>query len=527
MKAVPISTRRRTSRRALGGALAALCAGGLLLPACAPVRRHQSLPALQPGVEAAERSTDGTNATPTPTPIATPTPAVAPELRRYYEQELTWAPCSGAPTFDCALVTVPLDYAQPEGGDIDLAAIRKPAGGTGKQRIGSLQINPGGPGAQALEYLVGKLDIFPPSIRASYDLVAMDPRGIGDSTPVDCGPDPAPAHDPADIDANAAAYDRVAAACERHAGELLPHVGTPDVARDMDVLRALLGDDRLNYYGMSYGTYLGATYAEMFPSRVGRMVLDGAMDPALDAYRRWLDTARGYQKAWEAFAADCVTRTDCPVGHSVQEAARILDALRRTLNRAPLRHDEDTTVTGEDLSVSIKGTLRPHAWEDLRRMLREVQGGDTTTVRQYSDDTPSGDQAFWVVSCLSSMLGARFTPAEAKAALARFVEVSPQFGESTVLGLLGCTHWPTPANQTSHPITAPGAAPILVIGSTGDPATPYNWSRSLARRLSSGHLLTYDNTIHVAGFAGSACIDSAIDRYLISGRLPPAGKVCT
>ncbi|MGP3690458.1 alpha/beta hydrolase [Streptomyces sp. IBSNAI002] len=454
-------------------------------------------------------------------------PAVPPELRRYYEQDLSWEKCAPAPQFDCAALLAPLDYAHPLAGDIKLTVMRKAASGKGEQRIGSLQINPGGPGVQALDYLVNNADAFSASLRASYDLVAMDVRGTGDSTPVDCGPDPAPADNPVDIDANAAVNERIAATCERHAGELLPHVGTLDTARDMDVLRALLDDERLHYYGMSYGGYLGTAYAELFPSRVGRMVLDGPMDPALDGFDRWLDSARGYQKAWEVFAEDCATRDDCPVGRSPQEAAQTLDALRAQLNRAPILQGKDIRVTGEYLSVSIKGALRGHRWEDLRQMLREVRDGVPTVVEQYSDDTPSGEQAFWVISCLSSTLGARLTPAEAKAARAKFIEVSPQFGESTALGLTGCTHWPAPANQTSHPVTAPGAAPILIIGTTGDPATPYRWARSVARHLSSGRLLTYDNTVHTATFAGSACIDTAVDRYLVSGQLPPEGKICT
>lgn len=468
-----------------------------------------------------------------------PDTALPPGLRRYYQQKLQWEPCPDFPSFQCATVKVPLDYAHPDAGTLLLKATRKKATGNGA-RIGSLLVNPGGPGASAIDYLVGDADFFSPSVRASYDLVAMDPRGVQYSTPVDCEsntpttPSGVGRHmsaDSAEVAALDAEYEQLTTACAQHAGRLLPHVGTLDAARDMDVLRALTGDDRLHYVGFSYGTYLGATYAELFPSRVGRMMLDGAVDPAIDGYRNFLETAAGFQAAWESFAADCAARTDCALGDSVEEVSRRLDMLRHSLDRVPLRQGKDISIAGDDLLNAVTTALMLPAWDLLRAALREVTAGDTTALQQLLgsvDDTSSNaDDAFYAISCLSSPLAPRFTSEEVQAAMQQFLRDSPQFGEFYAPQLMQCAHWPVPPTQPARTVSAPGAAPILVVGTTRDPATPYPWAKALARQLSSGRLLTYDADGHLAYQRGSTCVDTAVDRYLTLGQLPPVGKVCT
>ncbi|MFF3949883.1 alpha/beta hydrolase [Streptomyces sp. NPDC001902] len=508
-------------RRRLRGVLAVLSTCGLLLTAaCATAGPLRLSP------EAGRAAAD-------------PAAGVPPELRRYYEQHLDWEACQDVPGFQCATVTVPLDYAHPEAGDITLTAARVRATGDAAARVGSLQINPGGPGESAVDYLVAAAGTFSPATRSAYDLVAVDPRGVQYSTPVECATDtPATpmgfglrlSGDAAEITDSYEAFEELADACEEHAGELLPHLGTPDAARDMDVVRALLGDERLHYLGYSYGTYLGATYAELFPSRVGRMVLDGAVDPAIDGYRENLDSTAGYQLAWDSFAADCAARPDCPVGHSVAEAGRVLDGLRDKLDAGPLRQGKDITVTGEDLLTAVITALREASWEELRTMLRQILAGDTTELQQFggTDEGDSGNaaDALLAVDCLSSTLGARFSEAQAQAALPAFLHASPQFGTSLATFLVLCTHWPVPATQTPHAIAAFGAAPILVVGTTRDPATPYPWAQSLARQLDSGHLLTYDGDGHTAYHRGSPCIDDAVDLYLTHGELPAPGTIC-
>ncbi|MET9384957.1 alpha/beta hydrolase [Streptomyces sp. NPDC002928] len=472
--------------------------------------------------------------------------AVPPELLRYYQQELRWEPCPDTPSFQCGTMKVPLDYAHPNAGDLLLKALRKKATGNGA-RIGSLLVNPGGPGASAIDSLVTTAGNFPSSVRASYDLVAVDPRGVGHSTPVDCKTDTPTtpmgsgrrlSAGQAETDATVQAYDayfrQVADACAQHAGWLLSHVGTLDTARDTDVLRALLGDDRLHYLGYSYGTYLGATYAGLFPDRVGRMVLDGAVDPALDGYRQFLQTAAGFQVAWKSFAADCAARTDCPLGRFVDEISRRLDTLRRALDRTPLKQGKDITVSGDDLLSAVTTALSAGtaAWEQLRAAFRGVLTGDTTALQRLlgaaEDTSASVGDAFYAVGCLSDPFAPRLNPAQTRAAQPQFLRASPEFGELMVKDLMQCTHWPVRPTQPARPITAPGAAPILVVGTTRDPATPYPWAQALARQLSSGRLLTYDGDGHAAYLIhGSTCIDTTVDRYLTQGQLPPVGKVCT
>ncbi|MFF3878199.1 alpha/beta hydrolase [Streptomyces sp. NPDC001978] len=522
----PVRHSGRIPARALRGTVAVLSTCGLLLTACTTIGPEQASARLSPA-QAPQGAADAASTSPVP-----------PGLQRYYGQELHWKTCPGVPALQCTTVKAPLDYAHPDAGDITLAAVRKKATGTGATRIGSLLFNFGGPGSSPIEGLAADPDAYP-SLNAAYDLVALDPRGVGHSTPVDCGSDTSTATTDSgvtttstdqDIEELAVAYAEIAAACARHAGRLLPHVGTLDAARDMDLMRALLGDEQLHYIGWSYGTYLGASYAELFPSRVGRMVLDGAVDPSLDAASSYLNQARGYQVAWEAFAADCAARDDCPVGHSVQEAGRTLDSLVARLNRTPLQQGKDITVDGGTVLYTTSVLLSAPNWPTLRQMLREVLAGDTTTLQKiYGSELPDnpGDQSLAAVNCLSSARGPRYTPEQAKAHLAEFVQVAPQFGESWSYGLTLCTSWPTPANQTVHPITAPGAAPILVVGTTRDPATPYTAAQALARQLQSGRLLTWDGDGHGAYIQGSTCIQNAVDPYLLDGRLPKIGTICT
>ncbi|MFE7394831.1 alpha/beta hydrolase [Streptomyces sp. NPDC057582] len=519
MNAAPTSD--RIPRRRLRGALAVLSACGLLLTSCTATYLRLSAAHIPAGTEATAA-----------------TAAVPAGLLRYYQQQLDWKPCPDKPAFQCTTLKAPLDYAHPDAGDITLAATRKRATGTGAERIGSLLYNPGGPGLPAITGLWGVADAFSSSVRAAYDLVAVDPRGVGDSTPVDCDTDTALALPKAGVITTAgepdfegvdAMHEKFADACQLHSGRLLPHVGTLEAARDLDLMRALVGDERLHFLGLSIGTYLGTTYAELFPSRVGRMVLDGAVDPAIDGYHRFLDAAHGYQVAWESFAADCATRADCPVGHSVEEANRTLDALVAALDQNPLQPGKDVTITGQDLLLVVTTALRTPAWEDLRVLLSKVTHRVTTAPQKLSaaDQEDSFLGSFTAVNCLSAPLGPRFTPAQAEAALPEFVRVSPQFGAFYSTYLQWCAHWPVGPTQPSHRITAPGTPPILVVGTTRDPATPYAWSQALAHQLSSGRLLTRNGNGHTAFLQGSTCVNTAIDRYLLNGQLPPVGTVCT
>ncbi|MCD7443634.1 alpha/beta hydrolase [Streptomyces lincolnensis] len=513
-----------------GGAL--LAAAALLVSACS------SGSATSSGGAVAEAALD-------PLPRATPA-----ALASYYGQKPSWRSC-GVPGFECATVKAPLDYAEPGAGAVRLALARKKATGPGK-RLGSLLVNPGGPGGSAIGYLQAYAGIgYPAEIRARYDMVAVDPRGVARSEPVECldgramdtytqtdlTPD-----DERERTAVVDAYKRFAEGCGARSPKLLRHVSTVETARDMDIVRAVLGDRKLHYVGASYGTFLGATYAGLFPDRVGRLVLDGAMDPSLPARRLNLDQTAGFETAFQSFAKDCVQQPDCPLGTkgtTPAEVGRNLKAFFRKLDARPIpTGDADGRRLGEALATTgVTAALYDEgAWAQLREALstamKEKDGaGLLVLADSYYERDADGRYANLMfanaaVNCLD--LPAAFdSPDEVREALPAFEKASPVFGEGLAWASLNCAYWPVRHTGEPHRIEAEGAAPIVVVGTTRDPATPYRWARALSRQLTSARLLTYEGDGHTAYGRGSACIDSTINAYLLRGTPPTDGKRCS
>lgn len=467
-------------------------------------------------------------------------------LKKYYDQKLKWRACS-VPGFQCATMKAPLDYTKPDGTEIDLAVSKKSATGPGK-RIGSLLVNPGGPGGSAIDYLQSYAGIgYPPQVRAHYDMAAMDPRGVDRSDPVVCltgkqmdaytEVDQTP-DDAAEVDDLTSAFKKFDQGCTAHSAKVLPHVSTVDAARDMDIFRAVLGDKKLNYVGASYGTFLGATYAGLFPKNVGRFVLDGAMDPSLSARQLNLDQTAGFQTAFESFARDCVKQASCPLGRkSVADVSSRLEAFFKKLDAKPLPTGQSRKL-GEALATTgVMAAMYDQAsWPQLRQALTAaMQRGDgaglLALADSYYERMPNGTYsnlmyANSAVNCLD--LPPAFTStSQVKAALPAFEKASPVFGDGLAWASLSCAYWPVKATGAPHRITAKGAGPIVVVGTIRDPATPYEWAQSLASQLSSGRLLTFDGDGHTAYGRGSDCIDTAINTYLIEGTPPAKGKVCS
>ncbi|MGY1499882.1 alpha/beta hydrolase [Streptomyces sp. QTS52] len=468
-------------------------------------------------------------------------------LASYYAQKLNWRSC-GVPGFQCATMKAPLDYAAPAGGDVKLAVSRKRATGAGKP-LGSLLVNPGGPGGSAVGYLQAYAGIgYPAEVRARYDMVAVDPRGVARSEPVECldgrGMDAYTQTDTTpdnerETDELVGAYKEFAEGCGSGSADLLRHVSTVEAARDMDILRAVLGDRRLTYVGASYGTFLGATYAGLFPGRVGRLVLDGAMDPSLSASRLSLDQTAGFETAFDAFAKDCVRQRDCPLGTEEGKVGANLKAFFDRLDTSPIpAGDADGRELGEALATTgvIAAMYDESTWPQLRESLTSaMRDKDGAGLLLLSDSYYERDAdgrysnlmfANAAVNCLD-LPAAYATPDQVRDALPSFEKASPVFGEVMAWASLSCAYWPVRPTGEPHRIEAKGAAPIVVVGTTRDPATPYRWARSLSRQLSSARLLTYEGDGHTAYGRGSDCIDEAIDRYLLRGTPPAEGKRCS
>ncbi len=489
--------------------------------------------------------TGGSDPLPTFTPTAQPGSSVppTPSLQGFYAQRPSWSPCRNG--FLCASLSVPIDYADPAGGDLTLKLVRLPATDPA-HRIGSLLVNPGGPGVSGIQYARNARGAFSARLRAAYDVVGFDPRGVGASTPVHCldakGIDALVAYDgspdtAAEEQGIVAISRHFADGCLQRSAKILGHLGTVDTARDMDVIRAVVGDAKLHYFGASYGTFLGATYAEEFPAKVGRLVLDGAVDPTLDPNALSAGQLGGFERALAAFLNDCVRRSDCPVGPTVQDARAQIQRLVQESDAHPLSSDSGRPVTQ---SLVVLGLLYPlydqiNGWPSLRSALNQAFGGNGNTLLliadAYSDRNPDGsyasnqNEATYAVNCLDRP--DHSTIPELRADAARLAKQSPIFGAYFAWSDVPCTVWPVPPTDQPHEIHAVGAAPILVVGTTRDPATPYQWAQHLASMLASGRLLTRVGDGHTAYQRGSACIDAAVDAYLVRGTLPAVGKVCS
>lgn len=477
---------------------------------------------------------------PPPQPGATTAPTAT--LAHFYSQHAMWTACRNG--FQCTSISVPLDYAQPSGSAISLAVIRLPAG-DGSQRIGALLVNPGGPGVSGVDFIRAAADGFSDKIRAHYDIVGFDPRGVGASTPVRCLSDrqqdafmayDASPQTPAQEQGLFAISRQLAAGCLANSAALLAHVGTADAARDMDIIRAVMGDAQLHYYGYSYGTFLGAMYANEFPRNVGRMVLDGALDPALTATDLARGQLGGFVKALGDFEADCVRQKGCPVGSTISQAQARIAALIDDAGAHPLHSSTGRPVTQ---ALVVLGVFYPlyegtYGWPLLRQALARAEQGDGDLLLSISDQYAGRDahghyptnenEATYAVNCLDRP--DHSTVADYRALAAEFEKTSPLFGAYFAWGDVPCSVWPVSSGVVPGPLHAVGAAPILVVGTTHDPATPYQWAVNMASELSSGVLLTRVGEGHTAYGKGSVCIDTTIEAYLVHWIVPAKAKVC-
>jgi len=489
-----------------------------------------------------------------PDTSATPAPSRGPDLdgvpagfEDFYGQSLDWASCAGADAgaYDCTTVTAPLDWSDADAGTIGLALIRRAA--TNGDAIGSLLTNPGGPGASGYD-LVADSATFAVSapVLDAYDVIGFDPRGVGRSTAVACLDAPAmdaylydiPA-DPRGTDGWRAELTQrnegFAAACEANSAGILPYITTDNAARDMDLLRAVLGDRSLNYLGYSYGTFLGATYAKLFPERVGRLVLDGAIDPSVSGLDVGTTQAVGFESALRAYMADCLQGRGCPFDGTVDEAMADLGTLLASVDTSPLPGSDGRMLGADTLLTGIIAALyAQESWSYLTQALTEALQGDPTTAFLladfYNSRNPDGtyqdnsSESFRAYNCMDYPLDT--SDADQDAADALIAEKAPTIAPYWQ-GVDICEVWPYPPTGIREKITATGAAPIVVVGTTNDPATPYAWSVSLAEQLDSGVLVTREGEGHTGYNKGNACVDQAVEAYLLDGTVPTDGLTCS
>lgn len=511
-----------TSRRTLVLALSAVL--GLGLSACA-------LPS----------SKRASTTTVTPTSVRTP-PAGMAGTERFYNQPVVWRSCGAN---DCTRITVPVDYAKPDGATIQLAVLKVPARG---KRLGALVVNPGGPGASGIDYAASADFIVGRPVRQAYDIVGFDPRGVARSAPVDCvtdsgldaffASDPTP-DDPAEERQLQATARSFADSCARTAGPLLAHVSTVEAAKDMDVLRAALGEDRLNFMGKSYGTFLGATYAGLFPHLVGRMVLDGVVAPELTTAELNLGQAEGFERATRAWAASCIEEGDCPLGSTVEEVMQGMRDLMRSLDVSPLTRTGDPSVprlTEGWGAVGVAQAMYDQGqWSTLvdavRRAVRDRDGSGLMALAEaYARRKEGGgytgnlQEVIYAVNCLDRPDSATLADYRAQAAAAE--AKAPTWGKTLAWGSYVCTQWPVRSAAKPARITAEGSGLIVVVGTTRDPATPYEWSVRLHDELASSTLITWDGDGHTAYTRGSSCVDKPIDAYFVKGTPPPPDLHC-
>jgi pimeloyl-ACP methyl ester carboxylesterase len=433
---------------------------------------------------------------------------------------------------------VPLDYSDPSKGTIDLYVKRRPAADR-NNRVGTLLVNPGGPGIAAT-YLVDQAALaFDEPLLNRFDIVSWDPRGTGQSAPIDCvdNLDPYFAIDPVPDDATQKqaivdAAKQFDAACQQRSGRLLPYVSTQDTARDMDTLRAALGEDKISYFGFSYGSQLGATYATMFPSHVRAMVVDGAQD--LNA--TYEDSAKqdvvGLERGLQAMLADCAQKSSCPFRNNGNPGAAY-DALMAKLAANPLPAPEPgrpAIGTGVAIYAVVSGMYLQQDWPHVMKALADAQKGDGSgLLALYDSYLERNDDGTWsnsfedlvAINCVDDP-GPK-DPSYPDQLAAILEPLSPHFGAWDAYEYY-CTYWPAPAAPQLK-LTAAGAGPIVVVGTTGDPITPIESTKALADSLENGRLVTVNANQHT-GYGVNSCVDNAVDNYLVDLRVPQDGLAC-
>lgn len=483
-------------------------------------------------------------------PPAAATPGAVDEP---YTATPEWGSCapwiadpSRIPTAQCGTVAVPVDYAKPEGAQAQLAVIRVPASGS---RIGVLMVNPGGPGASAVDTVAGMGAALGDSeIGRHFDLVGIDARGVGHSTPeLRCRTDaqfdayraePMADYSPAGVAHIEALMSEFAARClDRMGADFLANVGTANAARDMDVVRDALGEDRINYLGFSYGTQVGTVYAARYPDRVRAMVLDGAVDPSLDPISKSMNQMAGFQRAFDKYAGDCAKSPGCPLGTDpAQFVARFHQLVDPLVTRPAATADPRGLSYQDAITGTVSSLYSPRYWPYLTSGLLGLQRGtDPGDLLLLADDYQQRDRdghyknrqdAFNAIRCVDAVYPTDSAPWVEADRRAREIAPFQAYGQFTGYAPRDvCAQWPVPPTPVVGVVGSPGPGKVIVVSTTGDPATPYQAGVDLARQMGA-ELISFDGAQHTVVFNGDQCVDTATVEFLVNLTPPPSGLRC-
>ena len=471
---------------------------------------------------------------------------VEPGLEHYYTQVLTWTSCGGGA--ECTTAIAPMNWDDPAAGDIELALTRHPARGA---KLGSLFVNPGGPGASGFDFVHDDPDwAVGPSLRQRFDIVGWDPRGVGRSTPVTCVSDAelddfiygipdAPVDSQEWIDEVTESSIAFGQACLQNTGPSLEFIDTVSTVRDLDMMRAVLGDEKLHYLGYSYGSDIGAYYIDLFPQKVGRIVVDGATDPSISVFEVGLTQTAGFQLALENYLDACheLFGADCPfLGEKTADLATIR-ALYDRYDANPIPHHDGRMMDAGVIDIAMSMALySPDSWFLLNDLFEEAELGLTDTAFYLADYYYSrGDDGRYLDNSLEAFIAiycvdypVETDPAVLEQQQEQLREASPTtFRDLPAIGDVTCANWPYQYRGSGiGTVSGDDAPPVLVISTTGDPATPYEWGVALAQQLSNARLITYNGEGHTAYNKSNDCIQDAVDDYFIDGTVPAADPDC-
>ena len=472
-----------------------------------------------------------------------PTPSISSDgtLAPYYAQELNWRACDNS--LECAEILVPMDYADVTGGDVTISVARHKATKTAKTVI---FLNPGGPGGSGVDYLGYWKDQFSKNMYENADLVSWDPRGVQRSAPVDCftdkqldefskeDPTPDTAAEVTDFWANS---DAELQQCVDNTGKVLSHVSTVETAKDLDILRAIFKQTKLNYLGKSYGTQLGSVYAKLFPENVGKFVLDGAVDADLSTKQMSMDQAEAFDIAIQRMARYCLENYQpCGLGKSVTQITSKITAFINQVDQKPLKTDNPDRPLYETNAwnaVIMPMYVNAGGWDWLIQALESAYDGNGSDMLSISDwatsRNPNGTyadnstEAFLAISCLDT---GSTTNKDISSIIPEFEAVAPITGRMLAWSETMCVDWPVSGILAPTDVKTDVETPIVVIGTTYDPATPLKWAKSLTKQLGDAVFIQFNGDGHTAYFSGSSCMDNIVEDFYFNGTQPTANTVC-